>query len=199
MLKEIDIVWDSTRFYIKDGKLYGGPGWDFDYSMFWSEILGGTAYSEQAYYKNASTSTLCEGGVVGKYHTGVWASVTWLFPDKTSTSDKIWFCSLYKHSPEFVTLVCEYVADFNDELTLLYEDQVDENGKVRENIIDSITRNEENRNSFKHNCTEGKDKYNKNMYSFDTNTENLRTWLKSRNEWMQQFYAEKIKNPEYKK
>ena len=199
MLKEIDIVWDSTRFYIQDGKLYGGPGWDFDYSLFWDEIHGGTAFSEQAFYKNSDSSHTCEGGEIGKYYTGVWASVTWLCPSETSTDDKIWFCSLYKHSPEFVTLVCEYVAEFNDELSLLYEDEVDENGKVvRENILDSITRREENRNSFKHNCEAGKDRYNKNMYSFDNNIESLRTWLKSRNEWMQRFYAEKINNPEYK-
>ena len=200
MLKEIDIVWDSTRFYIKDGKLYGGPGWDFDYSMFWGEIHGGTAFSEQAYYKNVDSSHLCEGGQIGKYYTGVWASVTWLCPGETSTDDKIWFCSLYKHSPEFVTLVCEYVAELHDEISLLYEDQVDENGVViRENILDSITRNEENRNSFKHNCDASKDRYNKNMYSFDSNVEKLRDWLKNRNEWMQQFYAEKINNPEYSK
>lgn len=31
--KQVDITVGSTRFYIKDGKIYGGPVWDFDLTM----------------------------------------------------------------------------------------------------------------------------------------------------------------------
>ena len=192
MLKEIDIIWDSTRFCIINGKLTGGPAWDFDYSMFWDGMQGGTAFSEQAYYKNNS-GNVCEGGVIGKSSTGVWASVTWYCPDMNSTSDRIWFCSLYKHSPDFVKLVCRYVAEFNDELTLMYESEYNDKGKlIRDNVIDSIILDDENEASIIRN----RNKFGVLKQTYDTNIKNLRNWLKERNEWMQEFYAAKLKELE---
>ncbi|MBO4983455.1 MAG: leucine-rich repeat protein [Clostridia bacterium] len=191
MLKEVDIIWDSTRFYVKDGKLYGGPGWDFDLSMFndGSSIGGGTAVNERAYYQNLSGS-LCEGGVLNNTATGVWASVEWIAPSKDSTDDRIWFCSLYKHSPDFVKLVCKYVGELNDEMSLLYEDQLDSKGKVsRQNIIDSIVKDEKIEGSIIRN----RNKFNISKSSYDQAISNLRNWLKDRNEWMQEFYANKLK------
>lgn len=193
MLKEVDIIWDSTRFYIQDGKLYGGPGWDFDLSMFWdgSSIGGGTAVNERAYYQNLS-GTICEGGEANKTYTGVWASVQWFRPDVNSTDDKIWFCSLYKHSPEFVKLVCEYVLDFNDEMSLLYADQLDDHGNVvKQNVIDSIILDDRIAGSHKRNRDNGIPG-TVNKITFDKNVKSLRTWLQNRNEWMQQYYGAKL-------
>ncbi|MBQ8146083.1 MAG: leucine-rich repeat protein [Clostridia bacterium] len=191
MLKEVDIIWDSTRFYVQDGKLYGGPGWDFDLSMFadGSAIGGGTAVNERAYYQNLS-GNLCEGGELNNTATGVWASVEWIAPSKDSTDDRIWFCSLYKHSPDFVKLVCQYVADLNDEMSLLYEDQLDSKGKVAaQNIIDSIILDEKIEGSIIRN----RNKFNISKSTYDQAVENLRGWLKDRNEWMQEYYAGKLK------
>ncbi len=191
MLKEVDIIWDSTRFYVEDGKLYGGPGWDFDLSMFWdgSSIGGGTAVNERAYYQNLANNK-CEGGVLNNTATGVWASIEWLAPGKDSTDDRIWFCSLYKHSPDFVKLVCRYVAELNDEMSLLYEDKLDEKGRVTEqNIIDSIICDERIEGSIIRN----RNKFNISKSTYDEAVEDLRDWLKERNEWMQEFYANKLK------
>lgn len=185
-LKEIDIAWDSTRFYIEDGKLHGGPAWDFDRCMFTTQDEvkadgGGTAFGERSYYDRNT-----EGCVEGDTSTGVWASMTWL-SGENSMNDRIWFCSLYKHSPEFVILLCETVEELSGNMSLLYEDKMGEDGKVeRRNVIDSIILDENIAESLRRNRTQY------GIINFNTNIENVRTWLQNRCEWMQTFYAFKL-------
>lgn len=184
LMKEIDIVWDSTRFYIKDGKLYGGPGWDFDLSM---ENTGGGSTDENNAYNNRN-GIICEGGVANDSATGVWASLGW----KSDRNMTIWFRELYTYSPEFVKLVCQYVADFNDELSLLYTDQLDERGNVvRQNIIDSIILDDDIAASHKRN-RDNKISGSVTKIEYDKKVKALRDWLQRRNEWMQDFYAYKL-------
>ncbi len=190
-LKEIDIIWDSTRFYIEDGVLHGGPAWDFDLSMYWNHsTAGGTAFNEHSFYKNLNSNTMCEGGVVGDTATGEWASIQWYANGSlwNSGDTYIYFRALYRNSPEFVELVCQTVADLNDEMTLLY-DSVIENGVLKEeNIIDSIVLDEQISGSIKRNNDALKGGY----ASYSEDVKSLRNWLKSRNEWMQKHYAEKL-------
>lgn len=189
-LKEIDIIWDSTRFYIKDGMLYGGPAWDFDYSMFWNGTSGGTAYNEHAFYKNNSSSTMCEGGVVGDTTTGEWASLLWYADGKlwNSGSTYIYFRALWLNSPEFIKYVCQTVEDLNDEMTLMYESVIVNGVLKEENIIDSIVLDEDISGSFKRHNDALKGGY----ASYSEDIKSLRNWLKGRNEWMQGYYADKL-------
>ncbi len=194
-LKDIDIVWDSTRFYIKDEaildkdgnvveyvpKLHGGPAWDFDYSMFWAGTSGGTSENVNAYYRN-NNGTLCLGEtidgksnvIVGDSSTGEWASLVWKYNEDKKY--RIFFSALYIHSEDFVKLVCEKVADLEDEMSLLYADKLNDKGiSIQENIIDSIVGNTDIKNAISPN-----------------NIDKLREWLQKRNEWMQENYAAKL-------
>ena len=183
MLKEIDIFWDSTRFYIEDGKLHGGPAWDFDLSMVYN---GGGGQGESSAHSNTN-GWLCEGGVAGDSTTGVWASIEW--KHNSDGSYRLWFCALYLESPEFVELVCQYVLEYNEALTSVYADIYDERGNlVEKNLIDSIIYDEENLASFDRN----RNKFGTLRQDYLKNVETVRTWLQNRNKWMQEFYAEKL-------
>ena len=189
-LKEVDIVWDSTRFYIKDGKLFAGPGWDFDLSMFWSSSIdGGTAADERAYYQNLldgnGTTWFSEGGVEGDTATGEWASLQWYKNGTAMSKYRIYFRALYLHAPCFMDEVRAQLKDLKDEMTLLYEDGVDENGKKVTNIIDSIVNDPYIAESIDRDVV----KWNKPGQREDIKA--LRKWLKERNEWLHNHY-----NPE---
>lgn len=193
LCKEIDIFWDSTRFYIKEGKLYGGPGWDFDLSMIYN---GGGGQGESSAHSN-SNGWLCEGGVSGDSTTGVWASIEWKYKNDTS-SYRIWFCALYLHSPDFVKLVSQTIINNNDKLSLIYEDQLDENGEVvKVNVIDTLL--EEHKATIANNRG-GFIKFNGTQQgavtreTYENNVNAIRNWLKRRNEWMQRYYSFKLES-----
>ena len=61
--KQVDYATSSTRFYIKDGKLYEGPVWDFDLSS-------GNCSSE--YYKGYNNVTTSGLSWQGDYCYGIW-------------------------------------------------------------------------------------------------------------------------------
>lgn len=190
-LKEIDIIWDSTRFYIEDGVLYGGPAWDFDLSMYWNHNTGGgTAFNEHSFYKNLNSNTMCEGGVVGETSTGEWASLQWYANGSlwNSSETYIYFRALYRNSPEFVELICQTVADLNDEMTLIYDSVIENGILIEENIIDTIVLDEQISGSIKRNNDALKGGY----ASYSEDVKSLRNWLQKRNEWMQKHYAEKL-------
>ena len=181
--KEIDIFWDSTRFYIEDGKLHGGPAWDFDLSMIYN---GGGGQGESSAHSNTN-GYVCEGGVAGDSTTGVWASIEWKYAKDNQY--RLWFCALYKHSPDFVKLVCEYVDKYSDVLTLLTDDKRNDSGKVvEENVIDSIIYDEEVEGSFIRN----RNKFGTLKQDYDKNVKAIREWLQKRVKWMQTFYAQKL-------
>ena len=184
-LKEVDIIWDSTRFYIKEGKLYAGPAWDFDLSMFWSgnDIGGGTAYNERGFYQNL-TSYYCEGGVENDTATGEWASLQWYTSNGLWESNNyyIYFRALYQYAPCFMKEVRNQLNELKDEMTLVYADGVDENGKKITNVIDSIVNDPKIAESISRDIT----KWNKPSQKVDVLT--LRKWLQTRNEWMHEHY-----------
>lgn len=183
VFKEIDIFWDSTRFFIEDGKLHGGPAWDFDLSMIHN---GGGGQGESSAHANAS-GWECEGGKTGDSTTGVWASIEWKF--EKDGNYRLWFCALYQHSPDFVKLVSEYVLKYNDDLSIIYENKYDERGKlIEKNIIDSILDDEEVAASFIRN----RNKFGTIKQNYDQGVEELRDWLSRRNAWMQEFYKTKL-------
>ncbi len=185
-LKEIDITWDSTRFYIKDGKLYAGPAWDFDLSMFWSKQNNGE--EKYHYYQNLvinGTTYFSEGGEEGDSATGEWASLQWYKNGNAYGSYEIYFRALYLHAPCFMEEVRNQLNELKDEMTLVYTDGVDENGKKVTNVIDSIVNDPRIAESISRDI----EKWNKPSQKVDVIA--LRKWLQARNEWMHSHY-----NPE---
>ena len=106
-LKEVDICWDSTRFYIKDGKLYGGPVWDFDFGLGNVVTTGGNESSHGAYNNSTLSQVETAGGaelgvIQGDSATGYWARGIW---DGSSANGFV--NEFYIYSDEFIDLVSQ--------------------------------------------------------------------------------------------
>lgn len=196
--KDVDFNWDSTRFYIEDGKLHGGPAWDYDRSAGHAAV---TNYRDR-YNNMTSTSNgnRCDS-TTGEYANSIGIgkpSENWI--NTLSNSDWIggrdnhtWFTYLYHYSPEFMDLVSNYVFELKDEMTLMYADVTDDLGAVTKNAIDEIYYDDNIYASFARNNTiwnipastgEG--------WTFNSMNEavaHLRTWLADRHEWMINYYA----------
>ena len=115
--------------------------------------------------------------------------MSWYRPDPNSADDKIYFCSLYKHSPDFVKLICQYIKDLEPKLSLLYEDAVDTKGKVvQENIIDSIVYGEETGAALIRDAKK-RSVLQQTYYEY---IDSLKDWLKRRNTWMQKYYGDML-------
>ncbi len=190
-VKNVDMVWDSTRFYIKDGKLYGGPAWDFDLAFGNVTIAGGgNANSWTAYWNNKGYGN----GTPGDSTTGSWADVTW----KGGADDtyRIWFYCLNKYSPEFMELVKQYIIEYEDVFTGFYEDTYDEDGELVEySTINKIVKDENIRASFDKNYNKFSISsnyttmsYNVDMNSYNDALEYLVSWCQGRYEWMLEYY-----------
>ncbi len=147
--KDTDFNWDSTRFYIQDGKLHGGPAWDYDRAL--GHVNRSTGRGN---YTNMSDFTV---GVYGDSTTGEWANSQFLgYPDdlwKYTFSDSnwvqnpssmgshpnhTWLTYLYDLYPEFGDELSEYIIDLSDEMAVMYRDVVDTLGKKTMNVIDQI-------------------------------------------------------------
>ena len=214
--KDVDFNWDSTRFYIEDGKLHGGPAWDYDRAV-------GQANSGRKNYYNIPDFT---NGIYGDSTTGEWANSCFIgYPnenwqytlsdtdwittdDKSSHINHTWLTYLYQLSPKFREIISAYLIDLKDEMTLMYADTVDELGNVKTNAIDVIYNNEGIYNSFDRDAniaedpTKPNDKRgilakndegipNTNFQSRKEAVDYLRKWLKERHQWMINHYASK--------
>lgn len=195
-LKNLDIIWDSTRFYIRDGKLYGGPAWDYDLSMGnvkKTEKLEGNDSSYTAYWNYTGLGN----GTPGDSTTGTWADIGWLTSARSDADYRIWFYALCKYSPEFNELIKQTILKYNDSFVGMYEDMYDEYGDlVSVSLINKILENENIKLSIDNNYTvfgiSGVNYtdmwYVENMYSYNDSVEYLTNWLEGRYEWMMSHY-----------
>ena len=145
-LKALDYCYDSTRFYYEDGKLHGGPVWDFDYGLGNIEVgLGGTHDSTADGYHNktASYAEKSEGIPYDENDPeGIWASTTGYWANSQwGGCGNGYFKQLYEYSPEFVELLSKTLKDYNMEFTLLYEDIIISKKEVYQNAIDKHDKN----------------------------------------------------------
>ena len=196
--KDVDFNWDSTRFYIEDGKLHGGPAWDYDRSA------GHAAVTNYRGRYNNMTSTSngfrCDS-TTGEYVNSIGIgkpSENWINTldnaDWISSRDNhTWFTYLYHYSPEFMEVVSDYVFELKDEMTLMYADVVDDLGAVTKNAIDEIYYDDSIYASFARNNTiwsipastgEGW-----TFNSMNEAVDHLRTWLSDRHAWMINHYS----------
>ena len=155
--KQVDVSVGSTRFYIKNGKIYGGPVWDFDLTM------GNCLDSYYTVYNNVGGS--------GKSCEGIYCNVDWF--------------RYFNLVPEFEKMRNERYLELQSEIVNLYTDTGA--GKnymdtVLDTYGDSFARNYDEA-GWKvdveySNLERIPDK------TYEQNVAYLRTWLKERNEWM---------------
>lgn len=158
LFKSVDVAFSSTRFHIKDGKIYGGPIWDFDLSS------GNGEFNYYDLYNNASSS--------GNSWEGLW---TTLVP---------WFEQLLANDVYKQKMYSRYL-ELQDVIVNLYEDntvgvnRIDYNLKKYKGTI--------NRNYGKAGWEAGYtySSYERERDStYEDNVEYLRDWLRKRNEWL---------------
>ena len=156
--RNVDVNTSSTRFHIKDGKIYGGPVWDFDLS---SGNYRWDYYTQM--YDGAGTS-----------YRGLHA-VT--MP---------WFGALVEVE-EFQTIVNQKFLENQDLFVNLYEDNENGQNHIDETIAaykESIDRNygEAGWDPSKIYQKNFLERYPEATY--EENVEYYRKWLRRRNEWL---------------
>lgn len=157
LFKNVDIDCASTRFYCKDGKIYGGPVWDFDLS---SGNCSSTYYV--AYNNNYGDST-----------QGLWC-------------DCLWFGYLLKYK-EFREALYERYIELQDVIVNLYQDNtLGKNyiDRIIESASTSIKRNYSEAEWVPNIAYNVYQRIPDDTY--EANVEYLRTWLRKRNAWLLQ-------------
>ena len=155
--KQVDISVGSTRFYIKDGKIYGGPVWDFDLTM------GNCLSSYYTAYNNVGGS--------GKSCEGIYCNVDWF--------------RYFNKIPEFQKLRNDRFLELQDGIVKLYTRTV--NGisyidTVTEQYGASFARNYKEAKWKIDKVYSDLERIPEKTYEGNLNY--LRTWLKERNEWL---------------
>ena len=164
LFKNIDYILSSTRFYVKDNKLYEGPVWDFDLSS------GNCSKSYYPEYNNADTSGLSHEGLhcVSLFNQYLFQYEA--FRELVS--------NLYEElQPVIVNLYRDNELGRNqiDSLVEAYRDSIDRNNalwstKIRYNL-------------YEHTPVDG---------TYDGEIAFLKDWLEKRNAWLYDYYCSDI-------
>ena len=204
-LKEVDICYDSTRYYIKNNKLYGGPVWDFDFGLGNVASGGGNNGSHTAYNNGSADYVNKNGGaelgvIEGDYSNGLtnWASTTgyWARGYWENGNANGFFDELYRYSDEFIDLVAKYIKDYEIQMQLLYKNYYDEEeGTTYVNVIDSMHKDQDFtaariRNWKVYKITHQYSNTTKMEISYEKAIAYLREWLQRRHQWMIEAYIE---------
>ncbi len=155
--KQVDISVGSTRFYIKDGKIYGGPVWDFDLTM------GNCLSSYYIAYNNVGGS--------GKSCEGIYCNVDWFrYFNKVADFKEMRNERYLELQDSIVNLYTRTVngISYMDEVTASYGASFARNYKEAGWKIDKVY-SELERIPEK---------------TYEGNLDYLRTWLRERNEWL---------------
>ena len=206
-LKEVDICYDSTRSYIKDNKLYGGPVWDFDFGLGNVASGGGNNGSHTAYNNGSADYVNKNGGaelgvIEGTYTSGKldggWASTTgyWARGYWENGNANGFFDELYRYSDDFIDLVSQYVSDYSIQMQLLYKNYYDEEeGITYVNSIDAKHKDQDFsaariRNWKTYRISHSYSNTTKLEISYEKAIAYLREWLQRRHEWMISAYVD---------
>ena len=190
-LKAVDIGYDSTQFYIKDGKLYGGPVWDWDFAIGNKSTGTGQDGTSWGSYNNivSQGNTM---GVKNDSTTGFWANSLW------HTGQTGYFLHFYKYSPEFIDLVTIYLEEYDEEMTLLYADIIISKKETKQNIIDKYFKDDaytaariRNWEVYTISYKYGVDQLSSadGIVSYNQAIDHLRNWLEKRHKWLKEAYG----------
>lgn len=159
LFKNVDVDCASTRFYCKDGKIYGGPVWDFDLS-----------------------SGNCDLGYYYTYNFG-------FFGEYTDSVEGIWveqypWFGILLGFTEFRDALCERYLALQDVIVNLYDDTLRGQNYIDRTVSaasGSIARNWQA-------GWDPSVKYEIYMRipdaTYEQNVEYFRDWLRRRNEWL---------------
>ena len=160
-VKDMDMVWDSTRFYVEDGKLHGGPCWDLDISQgnvsnkFGHEkstVTGFDEYSGYHYWNQhdiySDIVSKSELEALGKLSSaiGPWADALWVNDRNGGTSNpnlnngqrRWWYSYMLEYSEDFRVEVAKFIKENETLFKAIYESVTDpETGKTTDCIIDA--------------------------------------------------------------
>ena len=157
--RNVDVNVSSTRFHIKDGKIYGGPVWDFDLSS------GNYRWD---YYRQ-----MYDGW--GNSYAGLHAV------------NMPWFGALTEVS-EFQNIVNQKFLDMQDVFVNLYEDNTIGKNYIDQTIetySESISRNYGEAGwDVSKIYTDGNFLERFPEVTYEKNIEYYRKWLRKRNEWL---------------
>lgn len=155
--KNVDVGTGSTRFYIKNGRIYGGPVWDFDLSA------GNCSSDYYRDYNNIGTS--------GNSWEGLWCECMWFRP--------------LLSMPFVREKVAARYAELQDEIINLYADNTLGRNYIDRMLAkygESFRRNYKEAgwsDSVRYNVFERTpDK------GYEANLAYYRAWLEKRNEWL---------------
>lgn len=155
--KNVDIDVGSTRFYIKNGLIHGGPCWDFDLSM------GNCSSSYYTTYNNIFTT--------GLSYQGLWA-------------DTLWFKPLL-NCKEFRDAVNKRYLELQDDIVNLYADNIKGENYIDSTVArysGSISRNYKEAGWRISKIYSDYERVPDSTY--EMNIEYLRNWLYNRNKWL---------------
>ena len=157
--RNVDVNTSSTRFHVKDGKIYGGPVWDFD---------------------------LSSGNYRWDYYTQMYNSAGQSYGGLHAVTMP-WFGALVQVE-EFQNIVNQKFLENQDLFVNLYEDNVNGKNHIDETIEayrESIDRNYGEAGWDPSKIYKEKDfleRYPEATY--EENVEYYRKWLRRRNEWL---------------
>lgn len=157
--RNVDVNTSSTRFHIKDGKIYGGPVWDFDLSA---------GNYRLDYYANMHDHW-------GNSYAGLHAV------------NMPWFGALTEIE-EFQNIVNQKFLEYQDVFVNLYEDNVNGKNHIDatiETYRESISRNYGEAGwDVSKIYTDGLVLERFPFMTYEENVEYYRKWLRKRNEWL---------------
>lgn len=164
--KQVDFNFSSTRFYFKSGKLYAGPGWDYDLAM---GNVGARMYDDYILYNNEGVGTK-----TGNSWEGIWCT-------KMKWFERLLTYSQFKAAVKarFAEVVPILINTF--EANELGESRID---KMLSEDGASFARNYEVWDITKDDVSDALAVARTPDATFEENVEYLRTWLKNRYEYL---------------
>lgn len=178
LFKNLDANVSSTRFYIKNNKIYAGPLWDCDLSA--GNVSAYPDYKTYLVYNNCADY----GNGKGNSNEGYWA----LTSSKNLTGDS--WIELLMQCSEFGSLYYQRYIQLQDTIQNLYH-----NNSLGTNRIENLIK--EYGSSFERDVQRwpvekyrGSELYRTQEKTYKESIEFLRSFLINRNEWLLKHLAE---------
>ena len=156
LFKNVDFSLSSTRFYIKSGKLYAGPAWDFDLSA------GNCSADYYPTYNNYATGNPSSDGL--------WCR-------------EFWFADLMENDM-FSTLVANRYSELQPLIVNLTDDNSLGTNKIDELINRNLSSFRNNYERWDISSIDSIVEWQEPFSSFEDSVEFLRAWLKARNKYL---------------
>ncbi len=173
LFKNMDVNTSSTRFYIKDHKIYAGPIWDFDLS---SGNIG--LFSFLPYYLSYNNYGMTGNASQNSYE-GFWA-----FTGGASQDYSLSWIGNLMHCSDFYEKLYERYQQLQEQIVNLYQDNTTGTNQMDlllEEYGDSFARNNE---IWPVELHRDSPLYRTNEKTFEESVSYLCSWLKNRNEWL---------------